>query len=383
MRAAIIGGSIAGCAMAVGLRRLGCEVTVYERSQGELTGRGLGIGIAGTVLPTLTDYLGPDLRSSPITQRSWFVPDGSPTGRVALLQPFGVVATNWGVVWRALRSKVPDPVYRQRVAVRAVHADGTVVTETGSERYDLVVGADGYRSIVRGIVDRSARVEYSGYVLWRGDFPVTEVPAELSTAIITVVYPGGHGLVYRIPEPAGEGERLNWGLYQALPDRFTDPTSVAPGALDDDLFAAFQDTVDRLPRYWADLVRRTPREIVSVQPIYDADLTHYATERVAVAGDAGCLARPHTGSGVLKAIQDAQCLEQAYRDTGDWPAALARYDTERTAAGRALVDTGRRLGDALVVHTPSWPSMTEPEFRAWFDAVHSGSIFTSAGKPTA
>lgn len=45
LNVAIIGGSIAGCAAAIALRRVGCEVTVYERSRGTLEDRGAGIGM--------------------------------------------------------------------------------------------------------------------------------------------------------------------------------------------------------------------------------------------------------------------------------------------------------------------------------------------------
>ena len=41
----IVGGSIAGCAAATALARLGCHVEVFERSSGELRDRGSGIAI--------------------------------------------------------------------------------------------------------------------------------------------------------------------------------------------------------------------------------------------------------------------------------------------------------------------------------------------------
>lgn len=371
-RVAIVGGSIAGCAVAIGLRGLGCDVTVFERSQGRLAGRGLGIGIPSRVFPTLIELLEPDLRSHRLTERYWHLPDGSPTGRLGWRQQFGSVFTNWGVVWRSLRAKVPDSVYRQRVEVRGVLADGTVVTDTGAEGYDLVIGADGYRSIARGIVDPASRVSYAGYVVWRGNFPVERLPDPTIAEVANlVVFPGGHVMCYPIPGPTGVGENFNWALYRPMPDRFADPTSLPPGSLDDDLFAAFQDAVAQLPSFWAELIGRTPRETVAVQPIYDAEVDRYVTGRLAVAGDAGCLARPHTGAGALKALQDAQSLADAYREHGDWPAALAQYDAERTKAGRTLVAIGRGLGEALVTNTPGWSGVTEPALSEWISGIQA------------
>lgn len=378
-RVAIVGGSIAGCALAIALGGLDCDVTVYERSQGELAGRGLGIGVPSLVFPTLDEFLGADLRSHRLAERRWFLPDGTQTGRLGWHQPFGSVFTNWGVVWRSLRAKVPDSVYRQRVEVRAVGADATVVTDTGEERYDLVVGADGYRSIARGVVDPASRVTYTGYVVWRGDFPVGELPVPTEAANL-VVFSGGHVMCYPIPGPTGAGENYNWALYRPLPDRFADPTSLPPGRLDDDLLAAFGEAVSQLPPYWAGLVGRTPRESVAVQPIYDVQVERYVAGRLALAGDAGCLARPHTGAGALKALQDAQSLARAYREHRDWPAALAQYDAERTEAGRTLAAIGRRLGAALVTDTPDWSSMAEPDIEEWFRAIQANSPYTAVGE---
>ena len=39
----IVGGSIAGCATAIALGRLGCDVHIFERSSGALRDRGSGI----------------------------------------------------------------------------------------------------------------------------------------------------------------------------------------------------------------------------------------------------------------------------------------------------------------------------------------------------
>ncbi|MFF3571298.1 hypothetical protein ACFYXQ_26315 [Nocardia jiangxiensis] len=75
-------------------------------------------------------------------------------------------------------------------AVTLHHADGT------AERFDVVIGADGYRSAARALVGPAATAEYSGYVLWRGGYPVGELPPtmpdELRRRTVTVTYPGGH-----------------------------------------------------------------------------------------------------------------------------------------------------------------------------------------------
>ena len=55
LRIGIIGGSIAGCAMAIELARIGCEVTVLERAGEELKDRGVGIGTTPSILEKLIE----------------------------------------------------------------------------------------------------------------------------------------------------------------------------------------------------------------------------------------------------------------------------------------------------------------------------------------
>ena len=55
LNVAIVGGSIAGCAAAIALRRAGCAATVYERSRGKLEDRGAGIGMPLALLRILIE----------------------------------------------------------------------------------------------------------------------------------------------------------------------------------------------------------------------------------------------------------------------------------------------------------------------------------------
>ena len=55
LRVGIVGGSISGCAAAVALLRTGHNMTVFESSPNELTGRGAGIGMQMSVLRALRE----------------------------------------------------------------------------------------------------------------------------------------------------------------------------------------------------------------------------------------------------------------------------------------------------------------------------------------
>jgi 2-polyprenyl-6-methoxyphenol hydroxylase-like FAD-dependent oxidoreductase len=137
------------------------------------------------------------------------------------------------------------------------------------------------------------------------------------------------------------------------------------------------DVMDRVvtgyfPPLWADVVRRTPADQISVQPVFDTASSQYVSGRMVLAGDAGATARPHTGSGAAKAMADALALGSACAASAGWAAALAEYDSVRCAAGAALVALGRALGRAQVEHPPDWGRMSEADYLGWWREAASG-----------
>ncbi|MDJ1133637.1 FAD-dependent monooxygenase [Streptomyces iconiensis] len=429
---AVVGGSIAGCAVALAVARGGAErVTVFERAAGALQKRGTGVTLHSSRYGELeaAGYVDAAMPWGELRRRVWTVRDGeAPLGRAIAAQPFPFRAYAWGSLWRELRRRVPESVvYRPDAAVCALEpdADGVTVQLAGGERerFDAVVGADGYRSVVRETMFPGLLPEYSGYLGWRGSSPapwgrgprgagrdgtaaesasvtgVTDVMDAMDVAgaadvaaaggavdvmdARTVVFPGGHCVMYRIPG-AGHGDPLNWVLYTVPPQLpgpqqdLRTPVSLPPGALAPELTGYLRDLVARnFPPYWAECVLRTPVESTLIQPIYDLEVPHYAAGRLLLAGDAATVARPHIGGGSVKALQDAWSLETAWRAGGDWREVLDAYDADRTAVGATLVGLGRRLGRAQVEETPDWSAMREADLEAWWQEQHRGSDRTS------
>ncbi|KND37608.1 FAD-dependent monooxygenase [Streptomyces acidiscabies] len=390
-RVAVVGGSIAGCAAALALERAGAgEITVYERASGRMAERGVGIAVHSDRYAELESagYIGASVPSGWLVHNRFYVRDGAadPRGREVAVMPFSFRTYNWGSLWQDLRRRVPERAdVRTGAAVEAVELtpEGAVVHAGGrSERYDAVVGADGYRSAVRAALYADVRPEYAGYLAWRGAYPESRLrdPELLPDGDgAYVLFDGGHLVVYRIPDGAG-GHRVNWVLYSTPPPGLDQgmrtPTSVPPGTAGDGLSAHLAHVcAELLPPYWADLVQETAPEELLLQPIYDFTAPHYAVNGALLVGDAATVARPHTGAGAVKALQDVTLLETSLTSADTWAEGLAAYDAGRAPVGRGMVDLGRRLGRALVTETPNWRTFDQAALESWWkEATGAGGF---------
>jgi len=180
LNVAIVGGSIAGCAAAIALRHAGCAVTVYERSRGKLEDRGAGIGMPLALLHTLIerDFVDAGVAHFHITKAPFVLRADAEAGvrvrgRLLWEQPVAAAVTNWGIVYRHLRSRIPEGIYHQGQEVTAVSDPGddavSVHLANGHRaQFDLVVCADGPQSVGRRLLFPAQSLQYVGYILWRG-----------------------------------------------------------------------------------------------------------------------------------------------------------------------------------------------------------------------
>jgi 2-polyprenyl-6-methoxyphenol hydroxylase-like FAD-dependent oxidoreductase len=380
-RALVIGGSLGGLLAAHLLRHVGWDVTVLERNAEDLTGRGAGL----STHPQLVDVLrrvGIDFdESMGVKVDTLLCLDRH--GKTYLEEKTTRTMSSWGRLYRSLRDPLPPGSYRlgkslERVEqdsdrVTAIFADGT--RETG----DLLVGADGGRSTVREQFLPDLQPNYAGYVAWRAMLDESDVPPDIRAEIFeryTFCVPEGElFLAYPVPgrnnetQPGRRAYNIVWyrpaDPDRALPDLCTDATghchgtSIAPPLIRPDVTAAIKATARALvaPQV-AEIFARTPQPFF--QPIMDLDSPRIAFGRVALAGDAAFVARPHVGAGVTKAALDAASLADAVAD-GDVAAGLLRYQREQQPFGSGLVKLGRQEGAYLSAQLKPRGERTEAE----------------------
>jgi 2-polyprenyl-6-methoxyphenol hydroxylase-like FAD-dependent oxidoreductase len=381
-RALVIGGSLGGLLAAHLLRHDGWDVVVFERNAEDLTGRGAGL----STHPQLIDVLrrvGIDFDDSMGVKVDTLVCLDR-RGNTYLEEKTARTMSSWGRLYRSLRDPLPPGSYRlgkslsqveqDAECVTAIFADGT--RETG----DLLVGADGVRSTVREQFLPDLQPSYAGYVAWRAMLDESEVPHDIRAEIFeryTFCLPEGElMLAYPVPGRNNEthaGRRAyNIVWYRptdpdkALTDLCTDAsgrchgTSIAPPLIRPEVTAAIKATARALvaPQV-AEIFARTPQPFF--QPIVDLDSPRTVFGRVALAGDAAFVARPHVGAGVTKAALDAASLARTLAGHDDVATGLLRYQREQQPFGSGLVALGRQEGAYLSAQLKPREQRTEAE----------------------
>jgi 2-polyprenyl-6-methoxyphenol hydroxylase-like FAD-dependent oxidoreductase len=399
MRVGIIGGSIAGCATAALLHRAGHDVVVFERSESGLVSRGAGIGtlaavwqammarglIDGTLPAFRADYIRYVTRGSGAGQRRWL-------GDIHV----SMAGVNWAHLFQYLRRGVPDDLYRGASTVELIEArpGGTTLhlRAGGSVDFDLVVCADGYRSMGRTVIDPDATPHYRGMVLWRGLLRESDLGADPldGCEILRVGYQGGHGALYYIPgseQGTESGKRLlMWGYYLQVPegalssvlvdDQERQQSSSVPfGKVHPQVKAGFEARLaDLLPPLFFELVQHTASS--SIQAIYSVATRSYARDRICLVGDAGAVFPPFTGSGVLKAMANATALADALADASAVDDALSRWSEAQLRLAARVMPTAERIERSHVFDMPDLTAMPATATNDWMSAAYPELVVT-------
>ncbi|MFJ6434065.1 FAD-dependent monooxygenase [Streptomyces sp. NPDC091416] len=377
LRIGVVGGSVAGCAMAIAGARAGADVTVYERSDGALEDRGFGIVVPPPLHAELVraGYLDAGMPTAPVRSRIWLAREpGRQEARELARQEAAVTPCHWGLLWRTLRANAAGVTYHRGRPVTEVlrqPSGGALIRTADSEqRYDIVVGADGPRSVTRAAVAPEVRPVPAGYAVWRGTLPLDALAGRphalelVRTAWITLGFRGGHGVFYLIPGAVDGSRLLAYAIYGPPP-----PPSWTAGREE----YVRRVAEEHFPADWAEIVGLGAHTSLACHDVADFHVPRVAEPPFLLAGDAASITRPHTASGATKALQDALCLERALRASSSAAEALHRYADERSDEGARLVALGRRLGHAMVERTPDWGVMGPAEVAGWSRATLDGA----------
>lgn len=366
MKVHVIGAGICGLSVALGLRRVGCEVVLSERADG-VHEVGAGISLWANAMQALeTLGVGGAVRSlsMPAKVAEFRVNDGhrciSRLDLAAREYAKGL-PTTFSMVHRAelvsaLAKYLPSNVFRWNQTLTEIIADDEHVTAEFADgsriMSDLLIGADGIHSVARRHVLGSCRPRYAGYTCYRG---ICEAkPSLVPQGYVTEIW--GRGMRFGVTSLPKD--RCYWWFVRLAPP--DEPEKDA------------RDRLKKLLHGWASpvpqLLKLTRPESILKNDILDHEpRLPWHRGRVGLLGDAAHAVTPNFGQGGCLAIEDAVVLSRLIRamegnrsnplmDALDLNAAerlFSSFESERFERCRWLAKKSNQLGDLGKWHK-SW-----------------------------
>lgn len=345
LRVLVVGAGVAGLTLAATLERRGVDVVVVEREVQPGHGYMLGLyPIASRVLTALR--ADEALRARAVRIRHFNLIDSR--GRtlvradmpLVLEQHGDLLCTDRATLLSVLDASWTGTVQHGRFPVRIVQTSGEVVVhfnDDDSAAFDVVVGADGIGSAVRGLVwpGRAAGSMDTGWGGWVGFVPVESVEdsfvEQWLPGSFAGVYPvqGALGVVVAGPaeltKSAGMAEAVDRHLARTIDGRFHDVLTKL--AKDGD------------GRWW---------------PFRDVRAKYWARGRVVLVGDAAVGFLPTAGIGASMAMDSAARLadELARTRPEHVPGTLHFFANHQRPRVESVQRTSRQLAHLMFRRSP-------------------------------
>ena len=343
---AIIGGGIGGMALAVACLHRGIPFTLYERDSSfdaRAQGYGLTLQQASRAMKGLgilslaegvysTSHVVHNTKGDVLSE--WGMRNRMHTGAKA-----NPKRTNVHIARQALREALLEQLggkdavqWGHQLTAYKDAADGGVDLnfrvngELQSKHADLVVGADGIRSVVRSLLigEEATPLRYLDYIVILGICPIADLEGVESllldgaTVFQTV---NGTERIYVMPYAA---DTVMWQLSFPMSEKEAqDLSAQGPQALKDEACRRTQ-WHSPVPQ----IVAATPVGYISGYPVYDRELITAGvlakSDYVTLIGDAAHPMSPFKGQGANQALLDALALARgivnACRPLSDWKA---------------------------------------------------------------
>jgi 2-polyprenyl-6-methoxyphenol hydroxylase-like FAD-dependent oxidoreductase len=241
-----------------------------------------------------------------------------------------------------------------------------VVTEDGETIHgDVVIGADGHRSVVRGhVAPDKPDATFAGYLIWVGIVDEKDIPEPYwPDRTPPVAMPNGIGDFMLGSFIAGSDgswargqRRLGWAWYDNTQNALLRRLGCVEGNVvhhslhasdipEDTLVELAEKATLRWSQPWLAAILHSiqTRKLVGT-PIAEYVPDNLVRGRIALVGDAAHVPTPLTASGFNASLQDAatlaECLESGVQGTAAIDA-LMLYEARRLGVARETVEAGQ------------------------------------------
>ncbi len=373
IRVLIAGAGIGGLTAALALLKRGFKVQVFEQAT-ELREVGAGLQLSPNALRALyqlglrdslskvaVEPAGKEIRLWNSGQ-TWKLFDLGTTAVREYGYPYVMVYRPdlHGVLVDAVRAINPEALVLGAQCRGFVQdADGvTLQLADGNEvRGQVLIGADGVHSRIRGQLFGADAPSFSGCLAWRGVIPLDRLPERLRRPVGTNwVGPGAHVIHY----PLQGGKLMNFvGIVER--DDWQVESWTQQGSHDEchEDFKGWHDDVHELirnvdvPFKWA-LMARPP-------------LQRWSEGRVSLLGDACHPTLPFLAQGAAMAIEDAYVLGRSLEKYAEAPSlALEKYEAARIERTTQIVlrstENGRRFHNPALASTEGAAAYVDREW---------------------
>ncbi len=320
-RMAIVGGGLAGLAVANALARFGIEAEVFEASAA------LGeVGAAVNIAPNATRAL----LAIGLGEKVAAVANSSPgiytrnmqTGEFLEFNDRRKTAARLGAPYYTFHRADLLDALASGLDRRLVHLDhrlvgieeqsdsvGLAFANGAKVEAEFVIGADGVRSAIRQALYGQDNPTYTGQMVWRALLDGRDVPPDVlePTGHVQWVGPGCHLLAYYI-----RGEKLVNIVTQEDTDKWVEEGWSTRGD-PDEMRLSFPEPEPRLAKLLS-LVTECSKWGLFTRPLTQ----NWGRGRIQLIGDAAHAMLPNAGQGACQAFEDAYilgCWLQARRNS--------------------------------------------------------------------